>query len=120
MPKNPSERRLGYRMPAEWEPHEATWIGWPHELTDWPGKFAPIPWVYAETVRHLARVERVRFLIVEDPPRKPKIPREVLEKSGASSTRLIFSACPPTADGRATSGPLLSSPRSLSESCHPE
>jgi len=34
-----------FRMPAEWEPHEATWLGWPHELTDWPGKFAPIPWV---------------------------------------------------------------------------
>ena len=49
----------GYRMPAEWEPHEATWLGWPHELTDWPGKFAPIPWAFAEIVRQLARVERV-------------------------------------------------------------
>ena len=44
---------LGFRMPAEWEPHEATWLGWPHELTDWPGKFAPIPWAFAEIVRHL-------------------------------------------------------------------
>ena len=40
-------------MPAEWEPHEATWLGWPHELTDWPGKFPPIPWAFAEIVRHL-------------------------------------------------------------------
>ena len=39
-------------MPAEWEPHEATWLAWPHERTDWPGKFAPIPWVYADIVRH--------------------------------------------------------------------
>ena len=31
------------RMPAEWEPHEATWIGWPHNASDWPGKFASIP-----------------------------------------------------------------------------
>ena len=44
---------LGYRMPAEWEPHAATWIAWPHNRTDWPGKFEPIPWVYAEIVRHL-------------------------------------------------------------------
>src|SRR5438309_7534685 len=29
-------RQLGYRMPAEWEPHAATWIAWPHERTDWP------------------------------------------------------------------------------------
>ena len=49
--------QLGYRMPAEWEPHEATWIAWPHNRDDWPGKFAPIPWVYTEIVRHLSRVE---------------------------------------------------------------
>ena len=41
----------GYRMPAEWQRHEATWIGWPHNPTDWPGKFAAIPWVYVEIVR---------------------------------------------------------------------
>ena len=35
--------QLGYRMPAEWEPHEATWIAWPHNRDDWPGKFAPFP-----------------------------------------------------------------------------
>jgi len=38
-------------MPAEWERHEATWIGWPHALSDWPGRFAPIPWVYSEIVK---------------------------------------------------------------------
>jgi agmatine deiminase len=55
--------KLGYRMPAEWEPHEATWIAWPHEHTDWPGKFASIPWVYAEIVRHLSDSERVNILV---------------------------------------------------------
>ena len=54
---------LGYRMPAEWEPHEATWIAWPHNRDDWPGKFGPIPWVYVEIVRHLSRVERVEILV---------------------------------------------------------
>jgi agmatine deiminase len=38
---------MGWRMPAEWERHQATWLGWPHELTDWPGKFGPIPWAFA-------------------------------------------------------------------------
>ena len=47
-------RELGYRMPAEWEPHEATWLAWPHNPEDWPGKFQPIPWLYAEIVRLLA------------------------------------------------------------------
>jgi len=50
-------------MPAEWEPHEATWLAWPHERTDWPGKFAPIPWIYGDIVRRLARVEKVRILV---------------------------------------------------------
>ena len=54
---------LGYRMPAEWEPHEATWIAWPHNRSDWPGKFEGIPWIYAEIVRHLMRVERVNILV---------------------------------------------------------
>jgi len=49
-------------MPAEWEPHEATWLGWPHTKSDWPGRFAPIPWAYGEIVRKLAPGERVRII----------------------------------------------------------
>ena len=56
-------RELGYRMPAEWEPHAATWIAWPHNPMDWPGKLTPIPWVYAEIVRHLVRGEHVHILV---------------------------------------------------------
>jgi len=52
----------GRRWPAEWEPHDATWIAWPHHEPDWPGKLGPIPWVYAEIVRVLARRERVEVL----------------------------------------------------------
>jgi agmatine deiminase len=50
-------------MPAEWEPHAATWIAWPHNRDDWPGKFAPIPWVYTEIVRVLSRRERVHIVV---------------------------------------------------------
>ena len=71
MPKTPKKlsqtpAALGYRMPAEWEPHEATWIAWPHNRSDWPGKFEAIPWIYAEIVRHLARVERVNILVNDE------------------------------------------------------
>lgn len=51
-----------FTMPAEWEPHEATWIAWPHHEPDWPGKLAPIPWVYGEIARVLHRYERVEIL----------------------------------------------------------
>jgi agmatine deiminase len=50
-------------MPAEWETHAATWIAWPHNRSDWPGKFEPIDWVMSEIVRHLAHDERVNILV---------------------------------------------------------
>jgi agmatine deiminase len=75
-------------MPAEWEPHAATWLAWPHEKSDWPGKFAPIPWVYAEIVRHLARVERVRIL-VEHADAQPVIQR-ILKKSHVNLAAVDF------------------------------
>lgn len=52
-----------YRIPAEWENHEATWIGWPNNKEDWPGKFQPIPWVYGEIVRYISRGEKVRIIV---------------------------------------------------------
>jgi agmatine deiminase len=63
MRDNPTPAALGFRMPAEWEAHEATWLGWPHSRSDWPGKLTPIPWVYGEVVRLLAPGERVRILV---------------------------------------------------------
>jgi len=54
------------RMPAEWEPHRATWIAWPHHEPDWPGKFEPIPWVYAEVARLLAQHEFVEILCASE------------------------------------------------------
>ena len=61
---SPVDRPL--RMPAEWEPHRATWMSWPHHEPDWPGKLAAIPWVYAEITRLLARHEPVEILCASD------------------------------------------------------
>src|SRR5215469_125409 len=49
-------------MPAEWEPHAATWLSWPHNRDSWPGQFAPVPGVWAELVRLLCEVESVHIL----------------------------------------------------------
>lgn len=78
----------GFRMPAEWAPHEATWLSWPHERSDWPGKFSPIPWLYGDIVRHLSRVEKVRILV-----RDEKLRREAercCDKSGATMANVEF------------------------------
>lgn len=45
------------RLPAEWEPHAATWITWPQAPRDWPGKFAPMPWAFAEIIRKIANAD---------------------------------------------------------------
>lgn len=58
----PTPAALGYRFPAEWEPHRATWLSWPHNHDTWPGKFEPIPAVWAELVRSLAPREAVHVL----------------------------------------------------------
>src|SRR5438105_15422086 len=79
---------LSMTLPAEWEPHEATWIAWPHEKSDWPGKFAPIPWVYGEIVRHLARVERVRILTQSADTEVPI--RRILKKCHVDLTAVHF------------------------------
>jgi len=54
---------LGYHFPAEWEKHEATWLGWPHNTSDWPGKFETIPWVYGEMVRKISVGENIRLIV---------------------------------------------------------
>ena len=79
---------LGYRMPAEWEPHAATWLAWPHNRDDWPGKFAPIPWVYAEIVRQLVRSEPVN-LIVQGAKGEARA-RKTLERAGVPVDRVTF------------------------------
>jgi agmatine deiminase len=83
---------LGFRMPAEWEPHEATWIAWPHHRADWPGKFGPIPWVYAEIVRQLQVCERVRILVND--ARQGRQAGRVLDHAGVDLGRVDFLPIP--------------------------
>jgi agmatine deiminase len=75
-------------MPAEWEPHAATWLAWPHYHGDWPGKFDPIPWVYAEIIRNLARHECVE-LIVNNTAVERQV-RKFLARANALSANVHF------------------------------
>jgi agmatine deiminase len=75
-------------MPAEWEPHAATWLAWPHQASDWPGKLGPIPWVYAEIIRHLHRREHVHVLVND--AIKENAARRVLTKAGVDLDRVTF------------------------------
>jgi agmatine deiminase len=104
-PSADTPQALGYRMPAEWEPHAATWIAWPHERRDWPGKFAAIPWVYAEIVRHLVDGERVRILVGDGAGERRA--RRVLGRSGVDVARVDLHRVPTDRVWTRDSGPLF-------------
>jgi agmatine deiminase len=97
--------QLGYRMPAEWERHEATWLAWPHNRADWPGKFQAIPWLYAEIVRLLSKHERVHILV--DDAKARQRASGILERAGATLDRVSFHAWPTDRVWTRDSGPIF-------------
>ena len=99
------EPRNRFRLPAEWEPHEATWIGWPHNLADWPGKFAPIPWVFGEIVRHIIPGEIARILVNSKAHEDGA--RRVLKRMGGDLTRVEFFRIPTDRSWTRDFGPMF-------------
>ncbi|HLJ86021.1 MAG TPA: agmatine deiminase family protein [Candidatus Angelobacter sp.] len=104
-PLDKSPKDLGYRMPAEWEPHQATWIAWPHNHEDWPGKFEAIPWVYAEIVRYLSRAEEVDIIVGDAAGRKAA--STILKAVGARLDRIQFHLWPTDRVWTRDSGPIF-------------
>ncbi len=96
---------LGFSIPAEWERHEATWIGFPHNRTDWPGKITPIYWVYGEIVRKLAAHEQARILVNDE--RHETFARRVLHKVGVNFSRVEFFRLPTNRGWTRDFGPLF-------------
>jgi agmatine deiminase len=79
---------LGFSMPAEWETHEATWLGWPHNPTDWPDKLDVIRWVYGEMVRKIATGEIVRIMV--ESGAEEKLARRYVSRAGADLRQVQF------------------------------
>lgn len=83
-----SPARAGWRMPSEWQRHEATWLAWPHNADDWPGKFQSIPWVFADIIRHLHTVEKVNLLVND--ARTEKRAAKILSRVGVDLRQVRF------------------------------
>jgi len=96
---------LGFRMPAEWEPHEATWLAWPHHPTDWPDKLDTIRWAYGEMVRKIAPGEIVRMLV--NSAAEADLARRYLTRAGADAGRVEFIVHPSNRGWTRDSGPLF-------------
>lgn len=99
----PSE--LGYAMPAEWERHEATWLGWPHNESDWPDKLDTIRWVYGEIVRRISPGDLVRILIRH--PAEQKLATSYLKRAGCDLKRVQFIVHPTNRGWTRDSGPIF-------------
>ncbi|HET7294210.1 MAG TPA: agmatine deiminase family protein, partial [Vicinamibacteria bacterium] len=95
----------GFALPAEWEEHEATWLGWPHNLSDWPGRFAPIPWVYGEIVRKLAPGETVHIIVPSRTHEERAV--RVLRRVGAPLDRVRFHRWPSDRGWTRDKGPIF-------------
>jgi agmatine deiminase len=96
---------LGLSMPAEWERHEATWLGWPHNPTDWPDKLDTIRWVYGEIVRRISAGELVRLLIRN--PAERRLARRYLARAGVDLKQVEFITHPTNRGWTRDSGPIF-------------
>jgi len=96
---------LGFRMPAEWERHEATWLGWPHNATDWPGKLDTIRWVYGEFARKITPGETVRILV--NGRAEQHLARAYLLRAGVDLAKVEFVVHPTNRGWTRDSGPIF-------------
>lgn len=87
----PTPAAQGYSMPAEWQIHEATWLAWPHNAEDWPEKFEPIPWIYAEIVRLISQGENVN-IFVQPSARNRNVAEvtKILKRNGVDATNITL------------------------------
>ncbi|HYG33974.1 MAG TPA: agmatine deiminase family protein [Clostridia bacterium] len=96
---------LGFSMPAEWEKHEATWLGWPHNPTDWPDKLDTIRWVYGEMVRKISPGEIVRILVANRT--EERLARRYLTRAGCDLKNVQFVLHPTNRGWMRDSGPIF-------------
>jgi len=86
----PTLAQQGYAMPAEWEPHSATWLAWPHKLATWPGKFEPVPHVYAELIKALSDGGEPVHVLVNNPDMRAFAMSILKEHKADASTVRFF------------------------------
>jgi agmatine deiminase len=96
---------LGYTMPAEWEPHAATWLGWPHNSNDWPGKFEVIPWIYGEMIRKISAGEKINLIIRHK--QDEQLARHVCRHVGADFRKIKFVVHPTNRGWTRDTGPIF-------------
>jgi agmatine deiminase len=88
----PAPKDLGYRFPAEFEKHAATWLSWPHKQDSWPGKIESIYPSYCLFIREIARQEDVHINVTDESMKADAMDK--LEKFSVDTTRVYFHSFP--------------------------
>ncbi len=88
LPQTPSPKELGYYFPAEFAPHTATWLSWPHKEASWPGKIHTIFPSYAAFVRELTAGEKVCINVKDEAMKSFAL--EHLRSAGVDLTKVTF------------------------------
>ena len=96
---------LGYRMPAEWEPHSGTWLAWPHHRGDWPGKLGVVTWVFGEMIRKIVLGEQARVLAASQA--EEQAARKLLDSIGVDRKKSAFSIIPTNRAWMRDLGPIF-------------
>jgi len=96
---------LGFALPAEWEPHAATWLAWPHNRRDWPGKVEIIPWIYGEMIRKISAGENIRLVIRHN--KDKHFARHVLKNAGVDLRKIRFVTHPTDRGWARDTGPIF-------------
>lgn len=100
----PVPASFGFRMPAEWEPQEAVWFSWPHNVDTWPGAFPSVPPVFAEIVREISESQRVRINVGDESMAEQA--RSLLKQHGADLSNVAFHPNPTNDCWARDHGPL--------------
>ena len=103
--QEPTPAELGFSMPAEWERHQATWLGWPHNPSDWPDKLDTVRWVYGEMVRKISAGELVRLLV--ENASTERLARRYLSRAGCDLKKVKFVKHATNRGWMRDSGPIL-------------
>ena len=107
-------KESGFRFPAEWENHRATWIGWCSNTSDFPGKIAAIHWVYGEITRKLIEAGETVCILVQNAKHEAKA-RQILTKVGADFSKIEFYQIPHNRGWMRDSGPIFVKNEATSE-----
>lgn len=81
-------RELGYRMPAEWEKHDAIWLSWPYDPTTFPSRVDKAEEAYIQIIKHIHKSERVNLLVKDDAMKQKAI--RMLKIEAINLNRILF------------------------------